>query len=737
MPPRLDCRRKLDTRNVSLSVPPTPMSAQPPDIRPFPPAPPRHSLTGTNGRSTVANQTGRPIAPARKLVAAVLGTIAVFVMVFGLGLSSWAIVALGAALLALSIALGMVNVVRRGARAWVTGTARSRPSRSRRCRPRTAAPNCRSWWSRRACRPPRCWSATRGSRSASGRGSATPCRSRVDVDDMRRVRIDWDEAGDRSDDGDPPPPPILRAGRRLPRRRPAGRRRTAAVDHPRPPVGPRPRGAASAAAGDYADETTDETSALQDSPVVVHDTPAGPVLEGQFVDHDETPSPLPRRPDLRAGRAAAGRVKTEPTSAPSGFGGGRSHRDGRSRDRPAGTDTAATEAATDSASTTTPEQSATDGQDPAGPWSDPPTQESTASYDQEPDAYDPDAPSAGTRRPTTPHPRAPPTSAAEKRSTTTRRSTCRWTATPSPTPSCPPRRRTAVDEGIIAPPAADDRPGSGEPAGRPQAGGGRSVPEARSAPEDQPTFSMPPASVPEARSAPDDLPPPQAPPTITGLDTASVADDRPGADGPDITEPIQTDATPPTAGPPLLTPMRCPRTPATDGRGPHAPSDADPTADSVRPTPSAAETSSADAHEAPSGAGEGRAQCVRQDGRRRRRSRRRRSRSRRRAPQDEGRGQPAPDQRGPWSDLEGGYEPDDRADDLITAYPSARPGPAGAIHGVGITVLVTDLDRSIAFYRDTLGFFEIDSGTAARCWRPATPAWCCAPSTTCPSDTAA
>jgi len=47
---------------------------------------------------------------------------------------------------------------------------------------------------------------------------------------------------------------------------------------------------------------------------------------------------------------------------------------------------------------------------------------------------------------------------------------------------------------------------------------------------------------------------------------------------------------------------------------------------------------------------------------------------------------------------------------VITAYPSARPGPAGAIHGVGITVLVTELARSVAFYRDTLGFFVIDSG---------------------------
>ncbi|OJF11882.1 VOC family protein [Couchioplanes caeruleus] len=69
--------------------------------------------------------------------------------------------------------------------------------------------------------------------------------------------------------------------------------------------------------------------------------------------------------------------------------------------------------------------------------------------------------------------------------------------------------------------------------------------------------------------------------------------------------------------------------------------------------------------------------------------------------------------RSPWSDLEDGFQPDDRADELITAYPSARPGSAGAIHGVGITVLVTHLDRSIAFYREMLGFLEIDTGTGS------------------------
>jgi catechol 2,3-dioxygenase-like lactoylglutathione lyase family enzyme len=57
-----------------------------------------------------------------------------------------------------------------------------------------------------------------------------------------------------------------------------------------------------------------------------------------------------------------------------------------------------------------------------------------------------------------------------------------------------------------------------------------------------------------------------------------------------------------------------------------------------------------------------------------------------------------------------GEDADVRIDELNTVYPSARPGPAGAIHGVGITVLVTDLARSTAFYRDVLGFFEIDNG---------------------------
>ena len=57
----------------------------------------------------------------------------------------------------------------------------------------------------------------------------------------------------------------------------------------------------------------------------------------------------------------------------------------------------------------------------------------------------------------------------------------------------------------------------------------------------------------------------------------------------------------------------------------------------------------------------------------------------------------------------GGPTPDNgRIDEVITAYPSARTGALGSIHGVGLTVLVSQLKRSVAFYRDVLGFAEID-----------------------------
>ncbi|MEV4417354.1 VOC family protein [Catellatospora sp. NPDC049609] len=51
-----------------------------------------------------------------------------------------------------------------------------------------------------------------------------------------------------------------------------------------------------------------------------------------------------------------------------------------------------------------------------------------------------------------------------------------------------------------------------------------------------------------------------------------------------------------------------------------------------------------------------------------------------------------------------------RLDDVLVATPQARPAVAGSIQGVGITLLVTDLARSRAFYHDLLGFYEVDGG---------------------------
>ncbi|WP_162908174.1 VOC family protein [Allorhizocola rhizosphaerae] len=47
---------------------------------------------------------------------------------------------------------------------------------------------------------------------------------------------------------------------------------------------------------------------------------------------------------------------------------------------------------------------------------------------------------------------------------------------------------------------------------------------------------------------------------------------------------------------------------------------------------------------------------------------------------------------------------------VLPTQPAARPASAGSIHGVGITVIVSDLQRSQRFYHDMLGFYEIDSG---------------------------
>ncbi|MEV4352218.1 glyoxalase/bleomycin resistance/dioxygenase family protein, partial [Actinoplanes sp. NPDC049596] len=246
----------------------------------------------------MANQTGRPIAPARKLVAAVAGTISVFVVALGLGMSSLGVVIFGFVLLALAVALGSVNVVRRGARAWVSGTAEVRSISPP---PTSAAVYGRAKILAVVVAPGLPTSEVEINESKvpvvkwPAPGDTLPIT--VDVDDMRRVRINWDEAVPRERGDDPPPPPTadyddfgaaadddldaallddVEPPPWVTRDRQWGR----GPDEPPPPPPP---------------SASPAQPSLDDSTVVVRDTPAGPVVEGEFVDHDDTPPTLPRR----------------------------------------------------------------------------------------------------------------------------------------------------------------------------------------------------------------------------------------------------------------------------------------------------------------------------------------------------------------------------------------------------------------------------------------------------------
>jgi catechol 2,3-dioxygenase-like lactoylglutathione lyase family enzyme len=67
----------------------------------------------------------------------------------------------------------------------------------------------------------------------------------------------------------------------------------------------------------------------------------------------------------------------------------------------------------------------------------------------------------------------------------------------------------------------------------------------------------------------------------------------------------------------------------------------------------------------------------------------------------------------PDSDTDARYDQDDDAE-VATIYLATSPPPGtprqGRIRSVAATMLVTNLDRSIAFYRDVLGFTELASG---------------------------
>ncbi|HET6529966.1 MAG TPA: VOC family protein [Actinoplanes sp.] len=614
----------------------------------------------------MANPTGRPIAPARKLVAAVLGTIAVFIMVFGLGLSSWPIVALGAALLALSIVLGMVNAVRRGARAWVAGTGQVKAISE----PPRAGAYGRAELQLTVVAPglPINDVLVRESRVPVGKwplvGDTLPIS--VDVDDMRRVRILWDEAHDRADDGDPPPPPAYDPVDDFPD--------DDLLGEPEPP----PWATRDRAWGRGPDEPSPPPPPGAD-PIVVHDTPGGPVLEGQLVNQDDAPPPLPQR-----ARTAARDPGRPPGSKPSP----------RARGGQPASATTSTATIDEGTRHHAPDAAATHAP-AAGPVV--PEQRTAASPGSRPGDEQP------TAAPTVTDPR------------TQDDIDLPLDGDPEPAPEFTSQARPAVDQDIIAPPA-DAEPAERVMTGREtppestHAGATAVPPPSAAAPADNPPaetrVAAATAATPRAASSDD-------PPTETSHAGATAV--------PPPSRAASSEAHPPEtshAGAPADPPPRSDNPPTGTG---HADAPADPPTPSDNPPTgtrhagaTAAPPPSEVAEDPPAGAtavshpsataaftgfalgGVG----ARQRGIR---------------PAD-GRSLADDDPDAPvrpWADLEGGYDPDERTDEVITAYPSARPGPAGAIHGVGITVLVTDLQRSIAFYRDVLGFFEIDSGTGS------------------------
>ena len=235
---------------------------------------------------------GREIAPVRKLIAAVLGTVATFVILFGAGMTSWTIVALGAALLVLAIALVAMTAVRTGARAWVTGQAHvhqvSEPPAAYafgRCELQIVidAPGL----------PPRSVKVIDPRVPVAkwpDPGQTLPIK--VAIDDQRHVRILWDEVPTHAeraamadlppefDDYDPLGDDFL-----IEQDTPPWMRRGPDDDYPLPPAGE-----------PVTADLTDDLGSLREDPVVMHHGPGGTiVLEGTLVEPTSA-APLPRRP---------------------------------------------------------------------------------------------------------------------------------------------------------------------------------------------------------------------------------------------------------------------------------------------------------------------------------------------------------------------------------------------------------------------------------------------------------
>ncbi len=659
----------------------------------------------------MANQAGRPIAPARKLVAAIMGTIAFFVMAVGLGMSNWAVVIFGLVLLALAIALGVVNVVRRGARAWVVGTAQvtsiSPPPTANVVYGRAElvvlviAPGLHP--SEVTIRDPRIpvlkWPEP---------GDTLPVT--VDVDDLRRVRIDWDAVTAADAGADPPPPPIDYSG--TDPEAELDDELLGAVEPP--PWATRDR---------QWDRDKDESPAPteDDNPTLVQDAATGRVVDGELVDdpyaagqplpHRAATAPTQHEPDPNATPADTEGPGANDDFAPAPQPGYRGH-PAYVDDYPPPPPPASSSARSAGGESLPPHPSSADisrsnrpSPRPTGARPSPHPRGSanaTVTVDPETDELALDAEtvdhtdaspqhaaptqrtgrSEESARTSMPRPRRPePTQSAASAAPVPMTTPPAAPAPISPPPTAP----QAVAAQPVAPESAPEQPATE------QAGAKKSAPEQPAAEQseayddiDLPLDDAPAESV---GSRAESLSPPAEEPgtTLDGVSTSSVG----VASSPRPATPWSTrfvanaahEAAPP---PPKATPL-------TPKAAPPASADALPaTGPSQQPRHAAPEPSTGQAPVTPPLATISptlQPEPVPS------------------APAELPRGQG-----NAWADLPTMPGTPEQTDELITAYPSARPVPASAIHGVGVTVLVTNLKRSVAFYCEILGFYEIDSG---------------------------
>jgi resuscitation-promoting factor RpfA len=252
----------------------------------------------------LANGSRPPVAPVRKAAAAVLGTVATFVMLFGLGRQSWPTVAIGAALLVLSLGLIAVTAARGNASAWVIGTAHvhsvSEPPPSSvfgRCEMQLVidAPglSTRSVKVRDPRVPVAKWPDP---------GATLPIT--VALDDPRRVRVLWDEVLTHAEAAEVAAAAAAAAGSARSSARPAGFTGAAGAEKVfvserterwtgQPAPGEPTIGDSGEADGATLD-LTDDVVAARKNEIVVHETPGGQtIIEGSVVKPAGT-IPIPR-----------------------------------------------------------------------------------------------------------------------------------------------------------------------------------------------------------------------------------------------------------------------------------------------------------------------------------------------------------------------------------------------------------------------------------------------------------